>query len=48
MEAAVTAVRARSVARWTALAGAAYVVFFVVGTILLFSGAPDGDAPPAK
>jgi hypothetical protein len=36
------------VARWTALAGAAYVVFFVVGTILLFSGAPDGDAPPAK
>ena len=48
MDAAVTAVRTRSVARWTALAGAAYVVFFVVGTILLFSGAPDGDAPPAK
>jgi hypothetical protein len=48
MEAAVAAVRTRSVARWTALAGAAYVVFFVVGTILLFSGAPDGDAPPAK
>jgi hypothetical protein len=48
MEAAVAAVRTRSVARWTALAGAVYVVFFVVGTILLFSGAPDGDAPPAK
>jgi hypothetical protein len=48
MEAAVAVVRTRNVARWTALAGAAYVVFFVVGTILLFSGAPDGDAPPAK
>jgi hypothetical protein len=48
MEAAVAVARTRNVARWTALAGAAYVVFFVVGTILLFSGAPDGDAPPAK
>jgi hypothetical protein len=48
MEAPVAVVRTRSVARWTALAGAAYVVFFVVGTIVLFSGAPAGDAPPLK
>jgi hypothetical protein len=48
MEAAVAGVRTRNVARWTALAGAAYVVLFVVGTIVLFSGAPDGDASPAK
>jgi hypothetical protein len=48
MEAAVAVGRTRSVARWTALAGAAYVVLFVVGVILLFSGAPGGDDPPAK
>jgi len=48
METAVTPVRTRNVARWTALAGAVYVVLFVVGTIVLFSGAPDGDASPAK
>jgi hypothetical protein len=49
MEAAAVAVgRPRSVARWTALAGALYVVLFVVGTIVLFSGSPAGDAPPAK
>jgi hypothetical protein len=48
MEAAVAGVRTRNVARWTSLAGAAYVVLFVVGTIVLFSGAPDGDASPAK
>lgn len=48
MEGAVAVVRTRSVARWTALAGAAYVVLFVVGTILLFSGSPSGDDPPAK
>jgi hypothetical protein len=48
MEAAVAGVRTRSVARWTALAGAVYVVLFVIGTIVLFSGAPAGDAPPAK
>lgn len=49
MEAATVAVgRPRSVARWTALAGAVYVVLFVVGTIVLFSGSPAGDATPAK
>lgn len=35
-------------ARWAALGGIAYVVLFIVGTILLFSGSPDGDASPAK
>jgi hypothetical protein len=36
------------IARWAALGGIVYVILFIVGTILLFSGAPDGDAPPAK
>ena len=48
MEAAVAAARPRSVARWTILGGLLYVIFFVVGTIMLFGGAPDGDAAPAK
>jgi hypothetical protein len=34
-------------ARWAALAGAVYVVLFVVGTIVIFSGAKGGDDPPA-
>ena len=34
-------------ARWAALGGAVYVVLFVVGTILLFSGAKGGDDPPS-
>jgi hypothetical protein len=36
------------VARWGALGGIAYVVLFIVGTILLYSGAPDSSSPPAK
>jgi hypothetical protein len=48
MEAAVAVGRPRSVARWTALGGALYVVLFVIGTILLFSGAPDSSSAPAK
>jgi hypothetical protein len=36
------------IARWAALGGIVYVILFIVGTILLFSGAPGGDAPPAK
>lgn len=36
------------IARWAALGGILYVVLFIVGTILLFSGEPDSDAPPAK
>ena len=35
-------------ARWAALGGVLYVVLFVIGTIFLFDGAPDGDASPAK
>ena len=34
--------------RWAALGGAAFVVLFVIGNILMFSGAPSGDDPPAK
>ena len=48
MEAAVAAARPHSVARWTILGGLLYVIFFVVGTIMLFGGAPDGNATPAK
>jgi hypothetical protein len=48
MEAAVAAARPRSVARWTILGGVLYVVLFVIGTIVLFNGAPNGDAAPAK
>jgi hypothetical protein len=49
MEAAAVAVgRPRSVARWTILGGVLYVVCFVIGTIVLFDGPPDGDETPAK
>jgi hypothetical protein len=34
--------------RWAALGGILYVVLFIVGTILLFSGEPGSDASPAK
>jgi hypothetical protein len=34
--------------RWAALGGILYVALFIVGTILLFSGQPDGDAGPAE
>jgi hypothetical protein len=36
------------IARWASLGGIAYVVLFVIGTILLFSGPPSSDASPAK
>ena len=48
MEAAAKVGRPRSVARWTALGGVLYVVLFVVGTIVNFSGAPSGDVAPEK
>ena len=48
MEAAVAPGRTRSVARWAALGGILYVVLFVIGTIMLFSGAPDSSSAPAK
>ena len=35
-------------ARYGALGGIVYVVLFIIGTILLFDGTPDGDASPAK
>ena len=49
MEAAVAVgQRPRSVAGWTILGGVLYVVLFVIGTIVLFDGAPDSSAAPAK
>ncbi len=48
MEAAVAVGRPRSVARWAALGGLLYVVLFVIGTIMLFSGAADSSSAPAK
>jgi hypothetical protein len=35
-------------ARWAALGGILYVVLFVIGTILLYSGAPDSGSSPSK
>ena len=48
MEHAVAVGRPRSVARWAALGGLVYVVLFVIGTIMLFGGAPDSSSAPAK
>jgi hypothetical protein len=36
------------IARWGALAGAAYVVLFVVGVILIYGNSPDSGSAPAK
>ena len=35
-------------ASWGALGGIVYVVLFIIGTILLYSGAPDSSSAPAK
>jgi hypothetical protein len=40
--------RARSFERWASLTGAVYVVLFVIGTIVFFSGTAGGDDPPDK
>jgi hypothetical protein len=40
--------RPNALARWAALGGVLYVVLFIVGTILLYSGAPDSSSAPAK
>ena len=48
MQEAAPATRDRTGVRWAALGGVAYVVLFVVGSIVTFSGAPSGDAAPAK
>jgi hypothetical protein len=46
---AVSSARTRSpIERWAALGGILYVALFIVGTILLFSGEPGGDASPAE
>ena len=45
----IAAARPRAdLARWGALGGIVYVVLFIVGTILLYSGAPDSDSSAAK
>jgi hypothetical protein len=45
----IAAARSRAgLVRWAALGGAAYVVLFVVGVVLLFGGEPDSAAAPAK
>src|SRR5437588_11483810 len=48
MERAPVAASTRALERWAALGGVLYVVLFVVGAILQFSGAPSGDAAPSK
>src|SRR5947207_3731831 len=40
--------RPLALARWAALGGVLYVVLFIVGTLLLYSGAPDSGSSPAK
>jgi hypothetical protein len=42
------ATRPSGIARWAALGGVAYVVLFIAGVIVMDSGAPDFDAPPAE
>ena len=48
MEPAAPVGRSRSAARWPYLGGIVYVVLFVIGTIMLFSGAPSSGSAPAK
>ena len=44
----VPATAGRGLERLAALGGVLYVVLFVIGTILQFSGSPAGDAAPSK
>jgi hypothetical protein len=37
-----------ALARWASLGGVLYVVLFVIGVILLYSGAPDSGSSPAR
>jgi hypothetical protein len=46
MEAAVAGRPRAGFARWAALPGAVYFLLFVVGTIVLFSGAKGGTTRP--
>ena len=40
--------RARRLPEWASLGGVAFVVLFVIGTLLMFSDTPMGDDPPSK
>jgi hypothetical protein len=48
MSATATSRPGAGLARWAALGGVAYVVLFVIGVIVTFSGAPDTSSAPAK
>jgi hypothetical protein len=48
MNATAPDVRRGALERWSALGAVAYVILFIVGAIVSFSGTPDGDAPPAE
>lgn len=48
MEAAVAVARPRTSSRWAFLGGVAYVVLFVIGTIVLYNGEPDSSSAPGK
>jgi hypothetical protein len=48
MEAAAAVAPRSGIARWAVLGGVVYVVLFVVGVAVLYSGAAGGDDPPAK
>jgi len=37
-----------ALARWASLGGVLYVVLFVIGVILLYSGSPDSSSSPAR
>jgi hypothetical protein len=46
--ATVEAARPSGIQRWAGLGGILYVVLFIAGTLLAFSGAPTGDERPSK
>jgi len=48
MEAAVPVRPRRDVGRWAALGGTLFTILFVIGTLFLYSGAPDTSDSPAK
>ena len=39
---------AAPIRRWAALGGVAFVALFVIGALLMFAGAPEGNDPPAE
>src|SRR5919109_737519 len=44
----IASTRPFAIARWAALGGVLYVVLFVIGTLLLYSGSPDSSSAPGK